>query len=50
MMDDRTEPNRITMADNGFGYKVNIPAVFIKKEDGEILKELFSSLKGVEDV
>ena len=49
-MDDRVEPTRVTMADNGFGYQVDIPAIFIKKEDGMLLKKLHDDMNNIMDV
>lgn len=30
----------VVMADNGYGYKVNIPTIFIDYDNGDLLKKL----------
>lgn len=40
IMDDQEHKNTIIMADNGYGYKVKIPSIFLNYESGEKLKKL----------
>lgn len=40
IMDDKEHKNTVIMADNGYGYKVNIPSIFLNYATGEKLKKL----------
>lgn len=40
IMDDKQHEQMVLMADNGYGYKVKIPTIFINHESGELLKKL----------
>lgn len=49
IMDDKKHEGSIVMADNGYGYKVNIPSIFIDYESGDKLKKLLMENEGIED-
>lgn len=40
IMDDADHSNKVIMADNGYGYKVMIPSIFVSHRVGEKLKKL----------
>ncbi len=48
--DQPGDVRNILMNDDGTGLDINIPAVLISKEDGEIIKEFFRKNKNDESV
>lgn len=39
IMDDSIEPTeRLVMSDDGFGYSVTLPSIFIREKDGELIQ------------
>ena len=41
-MDNQKHEKMVVMADNGYGYKVNIPTIFIDYDNGDLLKKLLT--------